>query len=919
MERGAAPGRAGRRRVIVPAVAPAMVLLLLGTGVAAAQTNGTSVDPVGPERVVSGVVDRASPAGPPILRGCCTPSLVIQATRAEGISFEIDGYDDEEIWSQAAIATDFVQFQPDEGAASTERTEARVVYGDRALYVYLHAFDSEPDAVVGQLTRRDQDSHSDLLAVVIDSYFDRRTAFHFAVNPVGVKHDIYRYDDTQEDAGWDAVWDVATRRTEEGWAAEFEIPYSQLRFRDAPEQTWGINFVRDIARRQEMAVWAPTTRSDGAIVSLFGELRGLEGLTAPNRLELLPYTLASLERAPGDGQNPFYSPNAAFGTAGVDAKYALTSDLTLDVTVNPDFGQVEADPAQVNLSALETFLPERRPFFVEGASIFNFSIAQGDGPDANESLFYSRRIGRAPQGFANPAGGYVDVADRTTILGAWKLSGKTAGGWSIGAMHALTGEERAAIAPETGTHYDEAVEPLSNYAVLRLQKDFREGRSAVGVIGTGIMRSAEVADQLGLRSNAWTAGVDFRHRFASNNWQATGYVLGSRIAGSEGSIATAQRSPVRYFQRPDAGHVDYDPTRTSLDGLSTSIAVSKFSGGFWRVGAGSLMRTPGFETNDVGFLNRADFVNGWLWLGYHHTTEQGPFRNWNLNLNGWSEYDFDGNRTATGGNVNLNGQFKNFWHAYMGVNQDFGGFTKGKLRGGPLFLRERGTNFWSGFGTDSRKAIQVNMNLWGNLRPESSSSAYGFSPNVRIRPSGRATFNLGAFINLNDDDAQWVGVVETDAPHYLFARIDQTTVGVTARVDYAFSPTLSLQLYAQPFVSNGSYGDFKQVADPVAATYAGRFTPLGVRADGSGYLADVDGNGSEEAVRNPDFNFKQFRSNAVLRWEYLPGSSLFLVWSQGRNRYSSTSAFDFADDVGDLFSAPAENVFMVKVSYWLSR
>lgn len=892
------------------------IAMLVAPGVtnARAQTNERE------QEAPAGFAASSPEARPPrVVRGCCEEALILDATRADGASFDIDGYDDEEVWSRAAVATDFMQFQPDEGARSTERTEARVIYGEQALYVYLHAFDAEPDAVVGQLTRRDQESHSDLLAVVIDSYFDRRTAFQFAVNPVGVKHDIYRFDDTQEDAGWDAVWDVATRRTEDGWAAEFEIPYSQLRFREAPEQTWGINFVRDIARKQEKAVWAPTTRSDGAIVSQFGELRGLRDLAAPNRLELLPYSLASLERAPGDAADPFYSPNATFGTGGVDLKYGVTSNLTLDVTVNPDFGQVEADPAQVNLSAFETFLPERRPFFLEGASIFNFSIAMGDGPDASESLFYSRRIGRSPQGFANPAGGHVEVADRTTILGAWKLSGKTAGGWSIGAMHALTGEETATVAPGSGSGYEEAVEPLSNYGVLRLQKDFREGRSAIGVIGTGIVRSGDVADQLALRSNAWSGGMDFRHRFGSNNWQVSGYVLGSHVSGTEAAIARTQRAPARYFQRPDADHVQYDPNRTSLSGVSSNFSVSKFSGGFWRVGAGSQMRSPGFETNDVGFLNRADFITGWGWLGYHHTAEQGPFRNWNLNMNGWSERDFDGNRTATGGNVNLNGQFKNFWFAYGGVNQDLGGYSKGKLRGGPLFLREASTNFWTGFGTDSRKAVQVNMNVWGNVRPTSDSEAYGFSPNVRIRPSGRATFNLGAFLNINDDASQWVGVVESDLPRYVFARIDQKTMGITARIDYAFTPTLSLQFYAQPFVSDGAYGEFKQVSDPVASAYADRFAPVIVRRGDGGYLADLDGDGSDESIRDPDFNVKQFRSNAVLRWEYLPGSTLFLVWSQGRNRFSETSGFDVRNNVDDLFSTPAENVFMVKLSYWMSR
>lgn len=860
------------------------------------------------------------PDAPRVVRGCCTAGpLILEATRADGADMDIDGIADEAAWRDASIATDFVQFQPNEGDASTERTEARVIYGEDALYVFLRAFDTSPEQVVGQLTRRDQESYSDLLGVVIDSYFDRRTAFHFAVNPVGVKHDIYRFDDTQEDAGWDAVWDVATARTDDGWAAEFRIPYSQLRFRDADEQTWGINFMREIARRDELAVWAPTGRSDGAIVSRFGELRGLRNLSAPNRMEILPYTVASLQRAPGDADDPFFNENATGGTAGVDVKYGLTSNLTLDLTINPDFGQVEADPAQVNLSAFETFLPEQRPFFLEGSSIFNFSIALGDGDQANESLFYSRRIGRTPQGWADPRGGYVDVDDQTTILGAWKLSGKTAGGWSIGAMHAMTAEESASVAPGSGDPFAESVEPLSNYAVLRLQKDFREGRSALGFIGTGLVRDASVANDLGLRSRAWAGGVDFRHRFASDTWQVSGYLLGSHVRGSEQAIERTQTSPARHYQRPDAGHVSLDPTRTSLSGASANIGISKFAGGFWRVGTGVQTRTPGFEVNDVGFLNTADFITNWGWLGYHHTTEQGPFRNWMLNLNGWHVLDYDGNRTGTGANVNLNAQFKNFWHAYTGVNQEFEAYSSAALRGGPLLRREAQTNMWGGFGTDGRKSVQANLNSWGNIRPESDSWAYGISPNVRIRPSGRATFNIGAFMNRNVDDRQWVQQVETTSPHYVFGRIDQTTLGLTARIDYAFTPTLSLQFYAQPFVSAGTYEDFKQVSDPIAASYVDRFQAVAAQADGGSYMADLDGDGSDETFRNPDFSFRQFRSNAVLRWEYLPGSTLFFVWSQGRDQFTRDGSFDFDGNLGDLFSVTPDNIFMVKVSYWMSR
>jgi hypothetical protein len=845
---------------------------------------------------------------------------VLTATRVEDDLMEIDGRADESAWGSAQVASDFVQFEPVEGAPASERTEARVLYGNDALFVFLEAHDSRPEEIVGQLTRRDQGSHSDLLGVVIDSYFDRRTAFQFAVNPVGVKHDVYHFDDTSEDAGWDAVWDVETSIQADGWSAEFRIPYSQLRFRDGASQTWGINFIRRIARRQEMAVWAPSTRSEGAIVSRFGELRGLTDIDTPGRMEVLPYTLAAAERGPGDPDDPFYRETDPMGAVGADLKYGVTSDLTLDVTINPDFGQVEADPAQVNLSALETFLPERRPFFVEGSSIFNFSLALGDGDGAVESLFYSRRIGRAPQG--NVAVGddvYADSNDRTTIYGAWKLSGKTADGWSIGALHAVTAEERTTVAPVSGPRYHEAVEPLSNYGVLRVSKDFRDGRSALGLIGTGVRRDARVAEALGLRAEAYAGGLDFRHRFGSDEWQLSGYLIGSRVIGSPDAIDRTQRSAARYYQRPDAEHLTYDPTRTSLAGASANVGVSKIAGGFWRVGTGVQSRTPGFEVNDLGFLNQADYAVHWGWLGYHRSSPVGPFRRVNVNLNAFHSWSYGGDRIGTGGNVNTNFQLRNFWNAWAGVNHELEALDPGTLRGGPLFRREAQTNFWGGLGTDSRKAIQVNVNTFGNVRPESDSWQLNVSPNVRIRPSGRATFNVGAFVNRRIDDRQWVGRVNTDRRHYLFGRIDQTTVGATLRADYAFTPTLSVQLYAQPFVSAGSYDGFKQVADPTAARYTDRFESITVRADGNGYLTDLDGDATQESFGDPDFNVRQFRSNAVLRWEYRPGSTLYVVWSQGRDDSPDAGAFDLSRDMRGLFDTHPTNVLMVKVSYWLGR
>jgi hypothetical protein len=888
-------------------VAGLLGLLVGGSGNAAAQFNdSTHWAPVDAARVVQGCCDNI---GPPTL----------DAVRVGEGAIKIDGRVTEEPWLRAPVATTFVQFQPGDGIPASERTEARILYGDDALYVAMRAYDSEPDKIAGQLTRRDQDSYSDVLGVVIDSYFDRRTAFHFAVNPVGVKHDIYRFDDTGEDAGWDAVWDVATSVDAEGWTAEFRIPYSQLRFRDVPEQTWGINFLRSIARRDETDVWAPTTRRDAAIVSRFGELRGLKDLNSPNHLAVSPYTVARLERGPGDAADPFYSRNRTFGTVGADVKYGVTSDLTLDLTLNPDFGQVEADPAQVNLSAFETFLPERRPFFVEGSSIFNFGIALGDGDGANESLFYSRRIGRAPQGDAEPDDGFVDTDAQTTILGAWKLSGKTASGWSIGALHALTSQETARVAPTGASQFDQAVEPLSNYGVLRVQKDFREGRSALGVIGTAVNRNREVADELGLRYGAYAGGMDFRHRFADEKYQVSGYLLASHVLGSEEAIATAQESAVRYFQRPDAESFYFDATRTSLTGGSAFFSIAKIGGGHWRFSTGLHTRSPGFEVNDIGYQRAADSFVNWGWLQYRQDTPQGPFRRWNVNLNGFTAWNYDWDHTGKGGNVNGSFQLKNFWNGYAGVNLEGSAYSGRTLRGGPLFRREGSTNFWGGLGSDSRKSVSGDLNAWGNVRGESDSWNLGVSPGIRFRPSGRATFRVGSSLNWNVNDYQWVQSFTTDDTRYVFARIDQTTVGLSLRADYAFSPTISLQLYAEPFVSAGAYAEYKRVADPLADRYQDRFTNLVTRSDGGTIHADVDGTGTEESFDAPDFNFKQFRSNAVLRWEYMPGSALFVVWSQGRNHHVQDGDFRFGGDVRDLFGVAPQNVFMVKLSYWMSR
>ena len=633
-------------------------------------------------------------------------------------------------------------------------------------------------------------------------------------------------------------------------------------------------------------------------------------------MEVLPYSLVKMEAAPGSASNPFYDNRDFSSTLGADIKYGITTDLTLDVTINPDFGQVEADPAQVNLTAFETFFSERRPFFVEGANIFTFRFSEGDGDMASEGLFYSRRIGRPPRGRVSDAP-YSDAPERTRILGAAKLSGKTRSGWSLGLLHALTGRETALVANESGPLGDQMVEPSAQYGMARVSRDFRDGRSAVGLISTWTMRDGGAAESLELHSGALTFGTDARHRFGRDRFVASGYLIGSMVRGSADAIARTQRSPARYFQRPDAEHTDFDPARTSLHGWAGSVTLAKISGGYWRFATGAMARSPGFDSNDLGFMREADFVSPFVWVGYQHYQPTEHFQRWNLNFNAWSPYSFGGEAFQKGANINGSFTLKNFWGGYAGAMRQTAGLSNTSLRGGEMLRIDPSWGGWFGFWSDSRKALQVEAGSNWGVTPDTDSWRYGADANLRWRPSSRATVSAGPFVNWRQEGTQWVRRFDLTEPHYLFARLDQTTVGITARADWTFSPTLSLQLYAQPFVSAGAYREYKHVANPRAQAYAARFAGVESRlGDGGDVSADIDGDGRTESFRNPDFNFKQFRSNVVLRWEYRPGSTLFAVWSQGRDHYAPEGTFSFRNDLGTLLDQRSEDVFMLKLSYW---
>jgi hypothetical protein len=843
------------------------------------------------------------PGNPPVI-------LALRAGGAVPVP-AVDGRLDDPAWAAADVATNFVQFTPRPGSPSVQRTEARVVYTEDALYVGMWMYDTAPDSIQAPLARRDASGvHSDFAHVIIDSYHDRRTAFRFSVNPKGVQRDIFHYGDVREDLSWNAVWEVATRVDSLGWTAEFRIPLSQLRFNThaGGELTWGINFGRDIARHDERSVWAPVEPNSGRFVSFSGELRGLAGLRPPRQLELQPYASTRYRRAPGDPTNPFHSRHHLDGSAGLDLKYGLTSDLTLTASFNPDFGQVEADPSEVNLTAFETFLMERRPFFQEGTDIFNsVQLGQVDVM-GGERVFYSRRIGRAPQRRISGAG-FVDAPEGTTILSAAKLSGKTRGGWSVGVLSALTAPERARVFTD-GVTVLEAVEPMTNYAMARVARDFRLGESALGGVFTATNRFLDEDGPVAfLRSAAYVGGVDGRHRFGGN-YQLSGTLLGSRLEGSPRAIEAAQRSSARYFQRPDARHVDLDPTRTSLQGLAATLDLEKFGGGSWRWGLRNSLRTPGFEVNDLGFMRTADVATAIAGIEHVRSRSGRVFRNYRAELGGGSSWTMGGERTLTAVVLQGNGQLVNLWGGGGALIRFLPAYSPVLLRGGPALYTAGGTQVVFGLGGDPRRPVRLGAE--GRLEVEDGTGGHSWTvgPSISFRSSTRTSASIAPTLARNAPAWQFVTRQSVDGePRYVGARLSQTTAAITARVNHAFTPTLSLQFYAQPFVSGGRYHEFREVADSKASAFDARYRPIPASRRGS----------------NPDFNVKQLRSNAVLRWEYGPGSTFFLVWSQGRQDSVEDGSFALRRDFGRLLgfdrelAAPATNVLLLKVSYWLDR
>ena len=807
----------------------------------------------------------------------------------------LDGKLNEETWQQAPAIVDFLQRDPDEGKEPSMRTEARIAYDDAALYVAVRAYDTEAAKIVGILTRRDQRSPSDWIRIVLDSYYDKRSAYEFGVNPVGVKTDRYYFNDGQSDDGWDAVWDVKVEKDADGWRAEFRIPFSQLRFNTMAGGPVGFAVIREVGRLAETSSWPLLSRNANGFVSQFGELRGLKMAGVPKKFELMPYALGKLDTRAMNASDPLNSSPDPGGSFGLDMKYAVTPGLTLTATANPDFGQVEADPAVVNLDAFETFFPERRPFFVEGSGTFRFNMDCNDGNCTG--MFYSRRIGRAPQGSPNTLDNeYSKRPDSATIIGAAKLTGRL-GGFSLGALTAATAREDAEIAGVNSIgHRSQTVEPLTGYTVLRARKEFKN-QSSLGFMTTSTNRQLDSAVSF-LADNAYAGGVDYDWRL-SPIYSFTGYFAGSHIKGNADAIRKLQENSVQSFQRPDADYMGVDADATGLSGHAGSFSFGKISGETTRFSSYVGYKSPGFDTNDLGFMRRADERNQSNWFQWRNFKPGKYVRTRNFNINQYAGWNFGGDRMYSGGNINSHWTFTNYYSIGAGFNLDAAAFRDRVTRGGPGVLGNPGKNLWYYANTDSRKPLSFYYNggHWADTR---NSSRHDINPGVNWRATSSMSLNLSVRYAINKDDSQWVSNKSVaSGTRYVFGRIDQKTMSFNTRFNYTVSPSLSLQVYAEPFVSAGRYSNYKELVDGRAASYENRYRPYAYAG-------------------SADFNIRSFRTTNVLRWEYRPGSSLFLVWQQGKSDYHDYGDFRFGRDFNGVFSAPSRNVFLVKFSYWLN-
>ncbi len=844
----------------------------------------------------------------------------------------MDGRLDEEAWGHTPVQSAFRQRDPDEGAPATERTELRLLYDDDALYAGVRLHDRDAAAIVRQLSRRDVVAEADSFSLFLDPHHDHLTGVEFQVSAAGVQRDSIIYDDNFEDDSWDAVWESAVTVDPGGWTIEMRIPFSQLRFPAAQRHTWGINARRVIQRKNEASWLALVPKNENGLASRMAHLAGMERIAPGRHLELLPYASAREEYvAPARAGDPFNDGSRAFGSAGLDLKYGLATNMSLVAAFNPDFGQVEVDPAVVNLTANETFFEEKRPFFIEGAQVFSHFGHSGasDYPYFfyfEPLIFYSRRIGRTPQGL--PAAPYLDVPEATTILGATKLTGRTPGGWTVGALEAVTGSEFARISDGLSRGRIE-VEPLTNYFVARTRRELGR-RAAIGFLATAVNRRLRTPELEGLLvEQAYVGGID-GHVFidSKRDWVVSAGIAGSTVSGSRAAVLRLQQSPLRYYQRPDAPHVHLDPAATSLSGWNGSLSVNKNSGNV-TANAGIWGINPGFESNDLGFATQADRGGAHGLVQLRKLTPDRWTRSRAVWFAKWWTFNYGRESQGDGVQANANVQLLNYWRLVLNLQRSWATLDDRLTRGGPTVVRPGIQSANLTVTTDGRRRFWASAN--GILQKRDfGNSMKLLSAQLNYKPWAALTLSAAPSVMKVRAVAQYLATVadptatSTFGARYVFGNLGQTEVAMPLRANLVLSPKLSLQLYTQGLLSTGSYRAIEELAAPRTYDFPAYGRDLGTLAydaAGASYLIDPDGAGPAASFRiaDPNFNFKSLRVNAVARWEFRPGSSLYLVWTQRRQDQAYPGDFELGRDAARLFRARPDDVFLVKVAWWLGR
>ncbi len=853
----------------------------------------------------------------------------------------VDGRLDEAVWQGPPAVRRLTQSDPHEGAAPTESTWVWVAYDDEALYVAARCWDSQPDSIIALLVRRDLVTSSDRFMVYLDPFHDHRSGYYFGINPAGVLYDGTLFNDGWDDASWDGVWvararreDAAASRAREGatgWTCEFRIPYSQLRFRPGAEQVWGIDFKRLLGRRNESDFLAFTPRNGSGFCSRFPHLVGLENGHHTTAIEVLPYVTGKAEYLAHDRGDPFHDGSRYTPASGADLRMPVGNGLTLNATVNPDFGQVEVDPAVVNLSDVETYFEEKRPFFTENARIFGFG-----NEGANDywsfnwpepTFFYTRRVGRAPQGSLPDDTQFSDVPVATRILGAAKLTGKLAPSWNFGTLHALTSEETADYAVG-GRRSRLAVEPPTYYGVARTQKEFPDRYNGLGFMTTLAARDFGHDGLEGqLNRQSLMTGLDGWHFLdRKKTWVLSGWAVMSRVAGTAERMIGVQTDSRHYLQRPDASYLGVDSSATSLTGYGARLWLNKQDGDFRSNSAIGII-SPKFDVNDMGFMSRADVVNAHSGYGYMWSKPRGwrkyaqllgaVFGGWDYGWNTVSSGVYVTGRVVLDDDTAIEGDVA--WNP--GVLDDR------LTRGGPLGLRPGGYQYDASVVTDGRRGLVYSLYCGSYTTPSTRSIKTYVNPAAEWKPASNFSIQVGPEVDRTVEDNQYVtsvadpGHVPADfgGQRYLFARLDQTTISANIRLNVSFAPNLSLQTFLQPLVSSGRYTDLKELERARSLEFVhyerGDLGSTITRADGT-VTVSPGGGGTVFEFDDPDFSFKSLRGNAVLRWEYQPGSTLFLVWTQERTNEDLLGGLEFRRAFDRLVTAKPNNIFLAKVSYY---